>query len=114
MASQNWGTNIVASDGGTPLENVRVQMVEFGALPNATTKNVAHGIASLTLDKVIRVSGVADDGTTVISLPHADTVAATTITSAVELALTVTNITAITAVDKSAFTNCKMFIEYLQ
>lgn len=43
--------------------------ISVGALPNATTKNTAHGISNLS--SVINISGFAVNSTTFFPLPHA-------------------------------------------
>ena len=53
---------------------IYVKTIDFGALPNATTKNVAHSISGLGL--VIKLEGVASNGTTQYPLPIDQKVAA--------------------------------------
>lgn len=87
------------------------KIINFGALPNNTTKNVAHGISGLTLSKVVSMFGSAYSSTAVILLPLIST-------SAFNLQATIqasdTNLTITTATDRSAFTAPRIFITYLK
>jgi len=47
------------------------KVIDFGLLPNTASKNVAHGI--VTLDKVINLYGISDNGTYQIPIPHTNT-----------------------------------------
>lgn len=47
--------------------------VDTGALPNNTSKQVAHGVSNL--DIIVSLSGSAKGGTTQITLPYVDTTA---------------------------------------
>jgi len=47
------------------------KVIDFGLLPNASSKNVAHGIT--TLAKVVRFYGTSGDGTYQIPIPHVNT-----------------------------------------
>lgn len=60
--------------------------IDFGTLPNSTTKSVAHGISGIS--QVIKISGTAVSGGTYFPLPHASTAAA----SSIEITVTGTNI----------------------
>lgn len=71
------------------------KLVSFGALPNTTTKSVAHS-ESLSLTKYAVVSRlIARDGTTYLNIP------AVTITS---ITITATNITMISTNNLSTYT----------
>lgn len=82
------------------------KVVSMGALPNATTKNTAHGITGL--GTVISLRGMADNGTAQRPLPYADA----TLTDVVELDCTDTNVTLRSTGDQSAFTSSFAVIEY--
>lgn len=45
------------------------KVVDFGSLPNNTTKSVAHGLTGI--DELVTIRGSADDGTNYIPLPRA-------------------------------------------
>lgn len=71
------------------------KLISFGALPNTTTKSVAHS-ESLSLVKMCRISAfVARNGTQYLTIP------ALTITS---VTITATNIVVISTNDLSAYT----------
>lgn len=109
MANQLYGTDTPAGDGTKIRQETIVRRVEFGALPNATTKSVAHGVSFNNFANITRLWAIAHDGTNVIVLPrfHA------TATSGARLELTGTNVVVVTTGDLSAFTVCTVFIEFL-
>lgn len=80
--------------------------VSFGTLPNATSKNVAHGISP---DYVLEIYGSAKSSTgTVIPLPFSSTAA----TSNISLNSDSTNITVSSGIDRTAFTTCYVTMFY--
>jgi len=58
---------------GTWIDNSPLyrKTIDFGALPNADSKNVAHNISNL--DKVVKIEGIAIAGNRAFPLPHVDT-----------------------------------------
>lgn len=74
--------------------------VDFGALPNATTKDVAHGLADVDVEYAT-VSVVANDGTTSKMVDPAD------------VTVDATNVSVTAAGDESAFAG-KATIEYIK
>jgi len=72
------------------------KVINVGALPNAATKNIAHGITGVAT--WVKVEGRAYDGTTFIQIPAAATVASW----AIELAVNSTNVIITAAQDRSA------------
>ena len=82
-------------------------VIDCGALPNATTKNVAHG---LTFGTAIDLRGYSTESTNWIPLPYVDT----STTSLVELRITATNIVLVTAVNLSSYTETYVIVEYIK
>ena len=82
----------VWTDGST----IYQKTIELGALPNATSTTDAHSISNL--DRIIKIEGMADDGTDQIPLPYYHA------TDGVEVSVDDTNITLVTEDDKSGFT----------
>ena len=80
--------------------------ISCGALPNATTKNVAHGVS---FSYIISAGGAARaaNGTT-LPLPYSHPVA----TSNVSVAVTATNIELFTGSDRTAFTLSYVTLTY--
>lgn len=75
------------------------RVVDLGALPNATTKNVAHGIA--TIGTVVLLEGIAQAaGPTVRALPFAPDPAGTVATG-IQLSISAANLVIKTAADYS-------------
>lgn len=73
--------------------------VNFGALPNTTAKTVAHSIDG-TIANIVRIDGVAKNGTTYLPLPYVDT----TTGNLIELAIIGDNVSITTAADYSSYT----------
>ncbi len=59
-------TGLTWIDGST----IYKKTIDFGALPNAADKNVAHNISNL--DKVVKIEGIALAGSRAFPLPHVD------------------------------------------
>lgn len=109
-------TGAVWTDG----KEIYRKVVSMGALPNATTKNTAHGITGI--GTVLSLRGMATNGTTQIPLPRPDgythavdeggAATYTVLVDAVELSVTATNVVMITTSDLSAFTASFAIVEY--
>lgn len=89
------------------------KVIEFGALPAAGTKSVAHGInvdANFTL---IQIFSSATDPVSFISFsqPYADPIS---INNAVALTIDATNVNITVGANRSNFTRCFVTIEYIQ
>ena len=82
------------------------KVVDFGALPNAASKNVAHNISNLGI--VTRLSGMATNGTYHFPMPL---VATDALTSQIQLYINGANITIRTGSNRSSF-NGYVIIEY--
>ena len=87
------------------------QVVNFGALPNATTKSVSHGITVTATTTFTRIYGTASDTTNkfYIPLPYASAAG-----NNAELYADATNVNIITTIDYSNFTICYVVLEYIQ
>lgn len=90
------------------------KVIIFGALPNASAKTVAHGIAPTDAFQFTRIYATASDttGHTYLPIPYASQAAAT---SSIELSVDATNITIDTgAVDRTAYDTCDVVCEYIK
>ena len=85
-------------------------LIDFGALPNATTKDVTANLSGKTIR---HLSGVAKNPTSGVVLPL-PSVSTSNIASAVALAYTTENdkIRIEAGVDRSGFTNCEITVLY--
>lgn len=82
--------------------------IDFGALPNATTKSVAHGISNP--DYISFVSAVGKNSSNAFApIPMTNTLA---LNQQVQIYFDTTNINIRTAVDYSAWSVCKVTIQY--
>lgn len=81
------------------------KVVDFGALPNNTTKSVAHNISNLK--RAVKLEGFAGSSQNSggITLPHATS-------SPVALYIDNTNVNVLTTNDKSAYTETYIYIYY--
>jgi hypothetical protein len=81
-------------------------VVDCGALPNTTSKNVAHNI---TFSQIVRIYGITSDGTNYVPLPTP-----TTGTTQVVLYANATNIVLQTASNLTAYTSTFVTVEYIK
>lgn len=80
----------------TDAATIYKKTINLGALPDTTSKNVAHSISDL--DRVIKIEGMADDGTDQIPLPYYHA------TDGVEVTVNNTNVVLTTEDAKDTFT----------
>lgn len=82
----------------------------FGALPNSTSKSVAHGLTLASTFTTVKISGGATNstGTSFIPLPYVSLSGA-----GVEVSIDSTNVTITTGSDRSSYTGYVIF-EYLK
>ncbi len=87
-------------------------VINFGALPNSTTKSVAHNIAINNAYTFTRIYGCASDTVSFhyIPLPYSSA----TLANNIELSVDATNVTVKTAANFSAYTITYIVIEYLK
>lgn len=87
-------------------------LINFGALPNAGTKSVAHGITITPKTTITRLYAAASDtsGNNYIPLPYSSP----TLVNNIELNLDATNVNIITGSNRSNFNICYVVIEYIQ
>lgn len=84
--------------------------INFGALPNNTTKAVAHGISNL--DRIVVMFGTAYNTDTGFTLPLEDTDGAIGITGVIRLFADDTNISIVTYRDQSMYDSTYVTIQY--
>jgi len=92
------------------------KVIDFGALPNAATKSVAHGISTTQNTVFTRIYGTATDPgastiTSAIPIPYVDP---GTLANGIELNVDATNVNVTTAANYTAYTNCYIVLEYIQ
>lgn len=92
------------------------KVIDFGALPNATTKSVAHGISTSQNTRFTRIYGTSTDPgassiTSAIPIPYVDP---GTLANGIELNVDATNVNVTTAVNYSAYTTTYIVLEYVQ
>lgn len=86
-------------------------VVDFGALPNATSKSVAHGLDT-TNWTITNIYGAATDPSapSFIPIPFASP----TLNLNISLSADNTNVVITTGVDRTAYTGCYVVLEYLK
>lgn len=88
------------------------KVINFGALPNATSKSVAHGITVDSNVTATRIYGAATNpGVSLIPIPYVST---TAVANGIEINMDATNINITTGIDLTAYTVCYVIIEYLK
>jgi hypothetical protein len=94
------------------LRQVFRKVINFGALPNAATKSVAHGITITPKTSFTRIYATATDPVSkfYIPIPYASPTPA----DCVEIFVDGTNVNIIDAINKTNFTICYVILEYLQ
>ena len=87
-------------------------VINFGALPNAGTKAVAHGLTINSGFTFTRIYGAASDttGLNYIPLPYASP----TLVNNIELKVDATNVTIITGSNRSNFNICYIVLEFMK
>jgi len=87
------------------------KVINFGALPNATTKTVAHGLDIQSSWTVTRLYGAATStGGSFIPIPYAHPTPANTVT----LSADSTDIRINTGINRSTYTNTYVVLEYIK
>jgi hypothetical protein len=88
------------------------KVIDFGALPNAGTKTVAHGLTVTASTVWVEIRGCATDpiGLTGIEIPYASNTA----NDSIELWVDNTNVNITTTADWSAYSKCYIVLEYLK
>ena len=97
-------TNKVWIDG----KPIYRKVVDFGALPNATTKSVTHGIVGMT--HLIRINVIAENtsGPYFLNIPYPDFSSTYTIRSTIDT----TNVNIVTQYDFSSYNQTYVTLEY--
>lgn len=113
--SQIWFPNpsLTSASGTYPdFRQVYRCVVNFGALPNATTKSVAHGITITSSTTFTRIYGAASDttGNNYIPLPYTSP----TLANNIQLDVSATNVTITTGANRTNFNICYIILEYIQ
>ena len=88
-------------------------VVNFGALPNAGAKSVAHGITCNTSTLFTNIYATASDqsGFNYVPIPYASTV---DVAHNIQLDVGSANVTITTGTNRSNFTQCLVVLEFLQ
>jgi len=87
------------------------KVIDFGALPNATTKSVAHGILSDVM--LVSIMGTANNATfaSKIPIPYSSSAA---LNQNISLEMTATNIVITTGTNRTSYTTCYVIVEYIK
>lgn len=101
-----------ASTSFPAMRQVYRTVINFGALPNAGTTSVAHGITCTSSTTFTRIYAAASDttGFNYIPIPYASP----TLVNNVELSVDATNVTITTGANRSNFNVCYVILEYIQ
>ena len=111
--SQLWFKSSITSVTQSIFRNAFRLVINFGALPNAATKSVAHNIQGLTAGVMswTKIYGTATDAAgNGIPIPYASN----TPNANIEINVDLVNVNVTTAIDYSAFTTTYIILEYLK
>jgi hypothetical protein len=99
----------------TELRQVFRKVINFGSLPNAGTKSIAHGITITANTTFTRIYGAASDttGNNYIPLPYVN-VSGTLVAGNIELRVDGTHVRITTTGNGSNFNICYVILEYLK
>lgn len=94
-------------------KDVYRKVINFGSLPNNTTKNVAHGISVTSSTVFTRIYATATNTTGLVSIPipYSDP---TAIANCIKIQIDATNVGITTLINYSSFNTCYVVLEYLQ
>ena len=114
--SQLWFPNPLYNSSTPQESDMRTDyrlVINFGALPNAATKSVAHGITCTAQTTFTRIYGTASDTTNRVykPIPYAS---ATDVAHNIELYVDATNVNVISGTNYSSFDTTYIILEYLQ
>lgn len=104
---------LTSESASTPIQRpVYRKVINFGALPNAGPKTIAHGLTVTSDFTWVEVAGCATDpvGLTGVKIPYASDTA----NDSIELWVDNTNVNITTASDWSAYTRCYIVLEVIK
>lgn len=89
------------------------KVIDFGALPNAGTKSVAHGIAPTATFSFTRIYATASDttGLTYIPIPYVSVAA---LINNVEINVDAVNVNITTGINRTNYNICYVILEYIK
>jgi hypothetical protein len=106
------GEVFFASSSNTNPRPISRIVVDFGALPNATSKSVAHNLPlddrTLVVDHKSWANNI--DGTSSIPIPFATPIA---LNENISLEITDTDVIITTGIDRTDYTDCYVVISYI-
>jgi len=105
--------NTSQTNVGPNYRQVLQKTINFGALPNAATKSVAHGIVNVNSSLTwVNITACATDttGLTGLNIPYAST---TAVADNIEIFADATNVNIITGSNRSNYNVCYVYLEYL-
>ena len=110
------GTTSLTNNPTPDFRPVKRKVINFGALPNAGTKNVPHGITVGNNTIFVGCTAYATDPVNHVSfeLPYSSPTLIDNIEIYTRKIATVPNITVVTGSDRTAFTICYVVLEWIE
>ena len=91
------------------------KVIDFGALPNAATKSVAHGITTTATTVFTNIYGASTDpGASAITASIPLPFSSPTLNENIKLNVDATNVNVTTGIDYTAYTETYIILEYIQ
>ena len=119
QSSLDSGSNIAVIPNGqkwfvdgdaTQFDDGLRSVIDFGALPNTTSKSVAHGISVDSNTVFTKIAATASNpGSSYIPIPYVDTAG-----NSIEIEVDGTNVIITTPSDYTAYTQCYVILEWVQ
>jgi len=110
ITGQQWFNVNVSQNSRQPRYTFR-KVINFGTLPNATTKSVAHGIPVNSNYIFTRIYGNANNGTFWIPLPYVNSASKN---ADIELFIDANYVNIVTGVDRTSYTQCYVILEFIK
>lgn len=86
------------------------KVIDIGALPNAATKSVAHGITITNTFRFVRIYGAASDPINFLYIPLP--FSSPTLNENIKVTVDATNVNITTAINFSGYTSSQVVLEY--
>jgi len=112
LSGQQFFPGVTSSPINQQFRSVFRKVVNFGALPNAGTKSVPHGITTSASTSLVQLYAAATDPAVpnYIPIPYASP----TLNLNIQMYMDATNINITTAIDWSTYTRCFVSIHYIK
>ncbi len=111
LSGRQFFPGVTSSPNNQQYRSVFRKVIDFGALPNAGTKSIPHGISVTINTSLVQLYAAATQpNTNFIPIPFSSP----TLANNIQIYMDTTNIYITTAIDYSAYTRCFVSVHYIQ